>query len=1020
MALLAVALAHPVRTSATTLADHTVFVVDTSASMLATDGNPDRLELAKDRVVELVDQLPTGGSASLVVASGDPELLVVDSTDRDALLTAVDRLRPTSGVADFDEAFTLAESAVSASRRTGWVLVSDGGIDLDAQRLAPPGVQYEVVGDRDVNRAITALSAVVTDGELSALVTLANTGGPAATQLLRVDVDGVTVERREVELPAGAVVEVDVPIPPGSRVEAFLDGDDLLANDNQRAALVPLATDLRVRVATDDPAGAFFVEQVLDALGAEVVTGNADADLVIYDGVDVPASPDVPFISIATPVPPPGVTVTGSLERPIPTFVADDVVVRDVDVTNTAIATAQQLEAGVGTILIGGAEGEPLLIEGRTGDIRWYHLGFELEASNLPVEVAYPILFARMVSDLTISDEVPTSAVTGTRLPSLATASTVTSPRGVTTRVNAGALMPVLDEDGFWTVENEDGQLRPVAAVFPSAESDLEVAAELPGLAIADAVAADSGPALAGTTIDSLIKWFVLAIIVVLIAEFIVSGRRRRVPQGQRVVADVFRLAVVLCLVGALLGVQWPRSDDSVRAVIVVDVSDSLGADGRAQVDRFVAEALTAGDVSDLAIVEVGRTVRVAKPFDAPSSATTPSPDGDGSDLVRGLRLGMSLLDGSTSERLVLVSDGRFTAGDLPTEVARISELGVRLDTREIIAERAGDVGVDGVSAPSVVSEDESYRLVASVVADTAGRVAVELVRNEVVEERRDVDLEAGSNEVVFDVVATDAGLDRFTVRVADSADTIAQNDAASTAVTTAGPPRVLVIEGMPGNSTGITESIRARAIETESVTVDDFPTTDELIAFGSVVLVDVDVTDLSDDHLDALETHVRDQGNGLVVVGGTNSFALGGYADTRLEDLLPVESRAEDPTREATVAEVLLIDSSESMGTCHCAPIEGQDTNDPFAGEMIEGGVDKTDISRTAAESARSQRCRQTTRSACWRSAEPANGSCRCNRSARRPVPQTSWPGSLRPVTPGSHRRSSRRPRHSARARRS
>src|SRR5690606_25892720 len=70
--------------------------------------------------------------------------------------------------------------------------------------------------------------------------------------------------------------------------------------------------------------------------------------------------------------------------------------------------------------------------------------------------------------------------------------------------------------------------------------------------------------------------------------------------------------------------------------------------------------------------------------------------------------------------------------------------------------------------------------------------------------------------------------------------------------------------------------------------------------------------------------------------------FGVGGYRDTELEALLPVDSEAVDPTRESEVAEVLLIDTSESMGACHCA--------DGGMGNVTEGGVNKTDISRAAA----------------------------------------------------------------------
>ena len=53
--------------------------------------------------------------------------------------------------------------------------------------------------------------------------------------------------------------------------------------------------------------------------------------------------------------------------------------------------------------------------------------------------------------------------------------------------------------------------------------------------------------------------------------------------------------------------------------------------------------------------------------------------------------------------------------------------------------------------------------------------------------------------------------------------------------------------------------------------------------------------------------------------------------------------SEITDPQRRQSVAEVLAIDSSGSMGECHCA--EGQ-----AAGSRLPGGVEKTDIARAAA----------------------------------------------------------------------
>ena len=96
-----------------------------------------------------------------------------------------------------------------------------------------------------------------------------------------------------------------------------------------------------------------------------------------------------------------------------------------------------------------------------------------------------------------------------------------------------------------------------------------------------------------------------------------------------------------------------------------------------------------------------------------------------------------------------------------------------------------------------------------------------------------------------------------------------------------------------------------------------------------------------------SLTVATRDLGRGLVAIGGDRSFALGGYLDSELEKLLPVISDIKDPNRRPSVAEVLAIDSSGSMGACHCS--EGG-ANGLMGGNRAGGGVNKTDISRAAA----------------------------------------------------------------------
>ncbi len=60
VALLALAVAGPSSTHAAALAEHTVFIIDASGSMAATDGSPDRLADAKERARRALRRSPRG------------------------------------------------------------------------------------------------------------------------------------------------------------------------------------------------------------------------------------------------------------------------------------------------------------------------------------------------------------------------------------------------------------------------------------------------------------------------------------------------------------------------------------------------------------------------------------------------------------------------------------------------------------------------------------------------------------------------------------------------------------------------------------------------------------------------------------------------------------------------------------------------------------------------------------------------------------------------------------------------
>jgi uncharacterized membrane protein len=63
-----------------------------------------------------------------------------------------------------------------------------------------------------------------------------------------------------------------------------------------------------------------------------------------------------------------------------------------------------------------------------------------------------------------------------------------------------------------------------------------------------------------------------------------------------------------------------------------------------------------------------------------------------------------------------------------------------------------------------------------------------------------------------------------------------------------------------------------------------------------------------------ALQTYVRDDRGGLIVIGGDHSFTAGGYRHTTLEEILPVISEERKSKPKPTLAMVLVLDISGSM----------------------------------------------------------------------------------------------------------
>lgn len=383
-------------------------------------------------------------------------------------------------------------------------------------------------------------------------------------------------------------------------------------------------------------------------------------------------------------------------------------------------------------------------------------------------------------------------------------------------------------------------------------------------------------------------------------------------PRRQMALSLLVRTLIVLLLILSLAGLTLLKPTQELFVVFAVDRSLSVGTESEKPINEFVNQALEYVSANQFALLPFA-----AEPGAIQADHKLPSPipaSGEqGTDIAAAIEVATSGIPPHFVPRLILLTDGNETSGDaLKTALTS----GVTIFTVPLQTRDDPEVQVSAVNVPAQVAQGEPFHVEVVIDANHDDTAQIEVYRgpHKIIAESKTIT--KGENRFRFRQSVDRDRLAEFSVRISGVTDTLLDNNSASGLVYTAGKPRMLLIDSSPKLARHF-----ERALEEEGILVETRPpqgmpdSLADLQNYEILVISNVPATALSIRKMEVIRTYVSDLGGGLIMMGGDQSFGLGGYYKSVLEEVLPVRSDFEKEKEKPSLAMALIIDKSGSMG---------------------------------------------------------------------------------------------------------
>jgi len=396
----------------------------------------------------------------------------------------------------------------------------------------------------------------------------------------------------------------------------------------------------------------------------------------------------------------------------------------------------------------------------------------------------------------------------------------------------------------------------------------------------------------------------------------------------------IIRSLILILIVMAIAGVTISQETKDTNTLFLIDKSNSmLGSEN--SVEEFVNGSLENKKAYDrVGVISFGKDAQIEYSPRIALDHVSLEADVETryTNIEDSISLALAMCSDEMKNRIVLISDGEENIGDFSSAINNIKRKNIEFKVYDLNAKDNAEVQINKIKMPSRVYKNQQFDIEAEVWSNTKTTGIMKVYSNNRQIGEKEISINQGINRFAFSDKLENTGFENYSVEIEVEGDTNSLNNKYVAFTEVLGSPRVLLIDNEREEGKELKKIIESMDIEVDYQRDREvYVELADLMRYKAVIMTNISLENLDSEFSKKLEVYVKDFGGGLVVTGGNESYALGGYYKSDLEKILPLNMEIKRDGIVPSVSIMLVIDKSGSM------------SSDGF-------GIDKLAVAREAA----------------------------------------------------------------------